>query len=89
MGWKALHLLCPPQGWLGWISSQPTCLRWENKFVTFFFIWKFASFLCKIGVFFLSDLEIGDTNDESAAAATDLGFSKWAQAILGKPRLSN
>ncbi|KAL3006906.1 hypothetical protein AAZX31_08G304300 [Glycine max] len=34
----------------------------------------------------VSDLEIGDTNDESApAAATDLGFSKWAQTILGKP----
>ncbi|KHN13332.1 hypothetical protein glysoja_042751 [Glycine soja] len=31
------------------------------------------------------DLEIGDTNDESVAAATDLGFSKWAQEILGKP----
>ncbi|RDX91230.1 hypothetical protein CR513_26817 [Mucuna pruriens] len=32
----------------------------------------------------VSDLQIGDTNDESAAAS-DLGFSKWAHTILGKP----
>ncbi|XP_020230563.1 uncharacterized protein LOC109811281 [Cajanus cajan] len=33
----------------------------------------------------VSDLEIGHTSDESAAAAADLGFSKWAHTILGKP----
>ncbi|KAK7333513.1 hypothetical protein VNO80_30287 [Phaseolus coccineus] len=35
----------------------------------------------------VSDLEIGESNDESevAAGAGDLGFSKWAQTILGKP----
>ncbi|KAL2322647.1 hypothetical protein Fmac_027026 [Flemingia macrophylla] len=33
----------------------------------------------------VSDLEIGHTSDESDAAAADLGFSKWAHSILGKP----
>ncbi|KAK7387082.1 hypothetical protein VNO78_27580 [Psophocarpus tetragonolobus] len=33
----------------------------------------------------VSDLEIGDSDAESASAAADLGFSKWAHTILGKP----
>ncbi|BAT88638.1 hypothetical protein LR48_Vigan86s000200 [Vigna angularis] len=35
----------------------------------------------------VSDLEIGERNDESEvpSGAADLGFSKWAHTILGKP----
>ncbi|WVY93731.1 hypothetical protein V8G54_032819, partial [Vigna mungo] len=38
----------------------------------------------------VSDLEIGESNDESEvpSGAADLGFSKWAHTILGKPGLS-
>ena len=86
---------------LAWLDLKPIHLSQVpnqiNQLSTFSYIFytlnleKRLHFYVLGVCFFLSDLEIGESNDESGvpSGAADLGFSKWAQTILGKPGLSN